>query len=149
MGAIKTKKRVKAFFLRLQENYEYFQIKKQTAPVVQWIEQRFPVPSIGVRLPAGVHWRMYFGQKYAAKKNPHPHVCKYATVADFFCVAFLPQNPLRQCQNPCFSLIIAKVASRLLRVEFGVRRELASPIAVRGNAPFFIVFRSERKRASV
>lgn len=24
------------------------------APVVQWIEQRFPVPLIGVRVPAGV-----------------------------------------------------------------------------------------------
>ena len=45
-------------------------------------------------------------------------------------------------------LITAKVASRLLRVEFGDRR-IGKANRRKGQRPFFIVFRSERQRASV
>lgn len=44
-------------------------VYRPPAPVVQWIEYWFPVPTIGVRIPSGAQHRSAFTEKVSADRG--------------------------------------------------------------------------------
>ena len=75
-----------------------------TAPIVQWIGLRFPVPSIGVRLPVGVwgrladcrelFWALEINQIKAFRLFGFGRVRKYTPVASLRKAAFPKQSAI-------------------------------------------------------